>query len=580
MTLLRLLISILAIGLLAGGSQAQPTDETAAELPSPARLAIVEGSAYFWRPGDAQWSAAQVNTALVAGDALATGERTNVEVQIGSRDFVRMMADSQLILVRHDAGYWQFRVPAGNVSFDLRSLGYGQQVEIDAPNAQFIADRGGYYRIEVRGDTSALIVRNGGHAMLAMQAGRGRDINAGEVVVARGQVNPVVEPSRAPPPDGWDHWNDARSDYYAKAASYRYLPPDVYGAAELDQYGSWRETADYGTIWVPAVAGGWAPFSQGSWRWDPVYEWTWIDQAPWGWATGHYGRWVLIDGYWAWAPGPRASRVAYLPATVAFYGDDGNVAIGVSPLTAGVTWVALGWGEPVLPWWGHREFRGHPWWGGWHGPRVVNNIVIEHHNRIDPGTIYFRNRSAYLPHAGERHETFDRPGDARRFDRPGDDHRNDRAGDHRTFDEHNRPAMQAVPQVTAPIHSAVPTSPTANFRYENEHNGNAALPLQASPSSAQPPVATPVFRPRERMRDERAAERVVVPTQPVHAAPVVTPQFEAHPAPPVQIQHNEPPVQFQRNEVVRPAVHVENNPHPGKDEHKKDDDNHGHNNRQ
>ena len=119
MTLFRVLISALAFGLLAGASLAQSVDETAAELPSPARLAIVEGSAYFWRPGDAQWSAAQVNTALVAGDALATGERTNVEVQIGARDFVRMMADSQLILVRHDAGYWQFRIPAGNVPCDI-----------------------------------------------------------------------------------------------------------------------------------------------------------------------------------------------------------------------------------------------------------------------------------------------------------------------------------------------------------------------------------------------------------------------------------------------------------------------------
>jgi hypothetical protein len=68
MTPFRLLISAFACGLLAGAAQAQPVDETAAELPSPARLAIVEGTAYFWRPGDAQWSAAQVNTALVAGD--------------------------------------------------------------------------------------------------------------------------------------------------------------------------------------------------------------------------------------------------------------------------------------------------------------------------------------------------------------------------------------------------------------------------------------------------------------------------------------------------------------------------------
>jgi len=39
------------------------------------------------------------------------------------------------------------------------------------------------------------------------------------------------------------------------------------------------------------------------------------------------------------------------------------------------------------------------------------------------------------------------------------------------------------------------------------------------------------------------------------------------------------PCSFQRNEIVRPVVHPENNPHSGKDEHKKDEDNHGHNNR-
>src|SRR5207249_1003652 len=41
-----------------------------------------------------------------------------------------------------------------------------------------------------------------------------------------------------------------------------------------------------------------------------------------------------------------------------------------------VSWVALGWGEPVLPWWGPSGFHGRPYWGGWGGPRVVNNTVI------------------------------------------------------------------------------------------------------------------------------------------------------------------------------------------------------------
>jgi hypothetical protein len=38
--------------------------------------------------------------------------------------------------------------------------------------------------------------------------------------------------------------------------------------------------------------------------------------------------------------------------------------------------VALGWGEPCVPWWGPASFRHRPWWGGWNGPRVVNNVVI------------------------------------------------------------------------------------------------------------------------------------------------------------------------------------------------------------
>jgi len=58
---------------------------------------------------------------------------------------------------------------------------------------------------------------------------------------------------------------------------------------------------------------------------------------------------------------------------VAFFGAPGvSVSIG-APF---VSWVALGWGEPCVPWWGRPGFVGHAWWGGWAGPRVVNNVVI------------------------------------------------------------------------------------------------------------------------------------------------------------------------------------------------------------
>jgi hypothetical protein len=63
----------------------------------------------------------------------------------------------------------------------------------------------------------------------------------------------------------------------------------------------------------------------------------------------------------------------------------------------GLSWVALSWGEPVLPWWGRHEFRDHPHWAGWGGPRMINNVVINRTTVINVGDIHYRN--AGLPRA-------------------------------------------------------------------------------------------------------------------------------------------------------------------------------------
>ena len=154
------------------------------------------------------------------------------------------------------------------------------------------------------------------------------------------------------------------------------MPPEIAGADDLDRYGDWREQPRYGHVWVPRdVRPDWAPYSTGRWVYDPYYEWTWVDDSPWGWAPYHYGRWVNFDGVWGWAPGPVVAAPVYSPALVAFFGAPGiGVSVGVGlPF---VSWCALGFGEPIIPWWGHRGFVGRPYWGGWGGPRVVNNVVI------------------------------------------------------------------------------------------------------------------------------------------------------------------------------------------------------------
>jgi hypothetical protein len=56
---------------------------------TPPRLSLVQGEVSFWRPGADDWTAARINTALEAGDALYTGAGANLEVQVGPMAFLR-----------------------------------------------------------------------------------------------------------------------------------------------------------------------------------------------------------------------------------------------------------------------------------------------------------------------------------------------------------------------------------------------------------------------------------------------------------------------------------------------------------
>ncbi len=366
--------------------------------PTPPRLGFVDGEVSFGRPGAEAWARAQVNLALAEGDALYTGNDANFEVQFGSRSFVRADEHTQLTLLLQEARRIQFKLTSGRVSFDLRSVAAGDVLEVSTPDAVFVIEHPGYYRVEVgRGDTH-FITRRGGEATVITADGRSLSIYPSEDIVVTAGSPVKVATYAAPPPDAWDRWNDARSDRIDDSVSARYLPPGVYGTDELDRYGRWRVVPTYGPVWIPyGVSATWVPYSTGYWIWDPYYEWTWVDDAPWGWAPFHYGRWVWIDGFWAWAPGPVVRRPVYAPALVAFMvrGHDVSLRVGVG--LPGLWWVALSWGEPVLPWWGLPYRRWQPYWGGWGGPRIVNNIVISQTTVIKTHDIHFHNAS--LPRA-------------------------------------------------------------------------------------------------------------------------------------------------------------------------------------
>jgi len=370
------LVLLAATGVPAARSAETPAGAEAGAIGrTPPRLSFIDGQVSFWRPGAEDWVAARPNTPLAPGDELYTGSPGNVELQIGARAYVRAWASTELGLAGLEPDFVQLKVTTGHVSLDIRRLDPGHTIEVDTPNAAFTIEHAGYYRVDVAQSRTSFTTRRGGRATVTPASGSAAAISPSEEVIIEGADSPQVATYVAPELDAWDRWNYVRTDELIDAVSARYVSPSLYGTDDLDHYGRWRVVETYGPVWVPTgVPAGWVPYSTGTWMWDPYYGWTWVDTARWGWAPYHYGRWVFVSGFWAWAPGPVVVRPMYAPALVAFFGPRVAVSIGVVGPTVG--WVALGWGEPLIPWWGPVGFIGTPRWAGWAGPRIVNNVVI------------------------------------------------------------------------------------------------------------------------------------------------------------------------------------------------------------
>jgi hypothetical protein len=390
--------------------------------PTPPRLGFIGGDVSFWRPGAEDWVPAQVNTPLAEGDELYVADGANAELQLGARAFVRAGSDTQIALQTLDGDTLQFQVTGGHAAFDLVRLPSGATIEIDTPRAAYTIDRPGYYRVDVDEQRTAFSARRGGFARVIAANGDEVTVDTEQrLVLADDRPGFAVEPAAAQ--DDWDDWNFERTAEYGETPrSASYVSADVAGVDDLDRYGDWHEEPRYGRVWRPrSVAPDWSPYSTGRWVYDPYYEWTWVDDAPWGWAPYHYGRWVFVSGYWGWVPGPIVVRPVYAPALVAFFGAP-HVGVSISVGAPFVSWCPLGFGEPVIPWWGGARFVGRPWWGGWGGPRVVNNVVINNTRIVNVRNItHFQNAGVRNAVVGLDRDHFRRGG------------RPIRVGDHRNL---------------------------------------------------------------------------------------------------------------------------------------------------
>jgi hypothetical protein len=174
-------------------------------------------------------------------------------------------------------------------------------------------------------------------------------VEANHTLVLQGGDHPTYDLTKAIPRSGFESWCLQRDQREEGSASVRYVGREMIGYEDLDDNGTWVEVSEYGPVWRPRVAVGWAPYRHGRWAWVGPWGWTWIDEAPWGFAPFHYGRWVHLHDGWGWVPGRVMARPVYAPALVVFVGGSGFSASMSFGGGGGVAWFPLGPREVYHP---------------------------------------------------------------------------------------------------------------------------------------------------------------------------------------------------------------------------------------
>ncbi|MYM80601.1 hypothetical protein GTP44_01325 [Duganella sp. FT50W] len=311
----RTIISLFALAALAGHGGLAHAEDPPAMV---GRISSVQGQVTL--VGDGDPTAASLNWPVTADSHINTAGGARAEFRVGSTA-VRLDGDSDLEITGMDDDLLRLRLNYGSVSIRVRSPELLRDFELSTPQARITLLAPGVVRVDVE--------RQPDTSQISVLAGSARVDGAGSsVVVNNGRhVDLTAEDVRTSVArrDGFDVWAEDRDRLDSATTTTRYVSSGVTGYEELDRNGLWTDSVDYGPLWTPRnVAIDWAPYRDGRWIWLAPWGWTWVDNAPWGYAPSHYGRWVLVERRWRWAPGRPAGRPVWAPALVGWVGGNGG----------------------------------------------------------------------------------------------------------------------------------------------------------------------------------------------------------------------------------------------------------------
>ena len=345
----------------------------AKDVPNAARLDRVHGQVGINHSTDNSasndWIAATQNTPVSVGDRVYTRDSSGAEIAFTGRNFATLGANTSLDVLDLSNQRTQVALREGSALLELGSLGSGKLFEVATPCGAVDLQEEGLYRVAIDDSGNATLTALSGRAQLVGQNGSGVvgkgetmtvPCQGGEGVLSRvdaGQAGELVDTYyRARYPRNYDgryrnyytYLDDPYYyDPYQNYPSYNYVSEYIPGIDDLDSYGDWRYTNDYGYAWCPRVDSGWAPYQSGSWEMDYPYGLTWISNEPWGYAPYHYGRWANLGNQWYWVPESARSYPTYSPALVAFLPYD----------QSNIGWVPLGPGDPYSSWYYDQSWQ-------------------------------------------------------------------------------------------------------------------------------------------------------------------------------------------------------------------------------
>ncbi|MGA2116988.1 MAG: DUF6600 domain-containing protein [Bryobacteraceae bacterium] len=343
---------VLAAGFGTAPVRAQSSDDLQRGV---GRISVMDGDVSVRRGDSGDWVAGVVNAPLMAGDYISTGPNSRAEVQFDSSNLLRLGGLGEIHLTTLEADRYQLEMARGTLTFNVLRLS-NANIEVDTQNVSVRPSKIGVYRISVTDNgESHVTVRSGDVEVFTPKGSQW--VNAGQAMVARGSASdPEFRIAGAAALDDWDRWNESRDHVLMESTSAQHVPQGVYGAEDMDGYGTWVNVPDYGSVWRPTVVAGWSPYSCGRWVWEDWYGWTWVDCSAWGWAPFHYGRWFWGANYgWLWYPGVIGVRHYWAPGLVAFFGFGGG-GFGVGFGFGNLGWVPLAPYEMFHPWWGHSYY--------------------------------------------------------------------------------------------------------------------------------------------------------------------------------------------------------------------------------